>query len=109
MLDLSPQHVELLERIGAQGFSIVAFPLYAQAVGIRRGDYAVLLKPEPEGAFSFYGEPFMLIDGNPGVRVKRGIDEVFVWKSKEIPATPEPLVELAQFRSDLERAIASIS
>lgn len=109
MLDLSPQHVAQLERIAAHGFSIVAFPLYAQAVGIRRGNYAALLKPEPDGAFSFFGEAFLLIDGNPGVRVMRAVGEAFVWKTKEIAATPERLAELAQFRSDLERAIASIS
>ena len=107
MLDLSPQHIARLERIGAAGFSIVAFPLYAQAVGIRRGEYAVLLKPEPEGSLTFFGEPFPLIDSNPGVRVKREGRDVFVWKSKEIGATPERLAGLAKFRDDLEELLTS--
>lgn len=85
----------------------MVFPLYAQAVGIRRGEYAALLKPEREGSLTFFGEPFLLIDSNPGVRVKREGGDVFVWKSKEIVATPERLAELAQFRDDLEKLLRS--
>jgi hypothetical protein len=41
------------------------------------------------------------VDGNFGVRLKRGNGEVFVWKKSEIPATPERLEELAAFRREL--------
>jgi len=102
VLDLSPQHIARLERVAAAGFSIVAFPLYAQAVGIRRNGFASLLKPESGGAFTFFGEPFVLIDSNPGVRVKRPAGDVFVWKKREVAATPELLAGLAEFRQDLE-------
>ena len=102
MLDLSPQHIARLERIAAGGFAIVAFPLYAQAVGIRRGEFAALLKPETGGGFTFFGEAFVLIDSNPGVRIQRAGQDVFVWKKKELPATPERLSALANFRRDLE-------
>lgn len=105
MLDLLPQHIARLERIAAAGFSIVAFPLYAQAVGVRRGEFASLLKPERDGAFTFFGEAFVLIDSNPGVRIKRPSRDVFVWKGKEVPATPERIAALAKFRSDLERLL----
>jgi hypothetical protein len=102
VLDLSPQHIAQLERIAASGFAIVAFPLYAQAVGIRRSEFAALLKPEPGGRFSFFGEPFVLIDSNPGVRIQRAGHDVFVWKKRELPATPQRLSALANFRRELE-------
>ncbi len=35
MLELTPQQVAALERLAAQGFQVLAFPLYANAVGIR--------------------------------------------------------------------------
>jgi hypothetical protein len=107
VLELSPQHIAQLERIGAAGFAIVAFPLYAQAVGIRRGEFAALLKPEPGGRFSFFGEAFALIDSNPGVRMQRAGQDVFVWKKKELPATPGRLAALAEFRRDLEISLAA--
>jgi hypothetical protein len=107
VLDLSPQHIAQLERIAASGFAIVAFPLYAQAVGIRRGEFAALLKPEPGGHFSFFGEAFVLIDSNPGVRIQRAGQDVFVWKQKEMPATSERLAALARFRRDLETFVAA--
>jgi hypothetical protein len=41
------------------------------------------------------------VDGNFGVRLKRGNGEVFVWKKSEIPATRERLEELAAFRKEV--------
>ncbi len=40
--ELSPRHIATLERLIAAGFSVVAFPLYGNAVGIRKGSHAVL-------------------------------------------------------------------
>lgn len=79
--------------------------MYAQAVGIRRGEFASLLKPEPGGTFSFFGDAFVLIDSNPGVRIKRPSGDVFVWKGKEVPATPQRVASLARFRNELERLL----
>src|SRR5260370_33181723 len=44
-LALSPAHVAILERLVAHGFMPVAFPLYASAIGVRRGSFAALLVP----------------------------------------------------------------
>jgi hypothetical protein len=105
-LELSPQHVAVLERIAGHGFSIVAFPLYASAIGIRKGSCAALLNPKAVGLFDFFGEPCHLIDGNLSVRVRRDGRDLFVWKKRELTATPERLAELTAFRQELEQLLA---
>ena len=89
-LELSPRHISTLERLLATGFRPIAIPPYESALCMRKGDCAVVLAPAS-----------YLVDGNFGVRLKRGDDEVFVWKKSEIPATPERLEELAAFRREL--------
>ncbi len=109
MLELSEQQIGVLERLRARGFAIVAFPLYASHVGVRRGDCAALLEPVPGGGLRLFGDAFILVEGNPAVRVQRGGREVFVWKQNEVPATPERNVELAAFAEALaESLLASV-
>jgi hypothetical protein len=64
MIDLSPKQISILERVAANDFRIVAFPLYANAVGVRKGSCAALLDPIPNAGFRLYGEPCYLIEGN---------------------------------------------
>jgi hypothetical protein len=101
MNELSPQQIAILERLVAKGYVPVAFPLYANAVGIRKGSYAALLDPVCSGGFRLFGEPCMLLDGNLTVRVKDKGQSWFVWKKQRIEATPERLSELDQFFSEL--------
>jgi hypothetical protein len=105
-LELSPKHVTVLERIAGHGFAIVAFPLYASAVGIRKGNCAALLNAKAGGRFDLFGEPCHLIDGNLSVRVRRDGRDMFVWKKRELTATPERLAELTVFRQELEQLLA---
>jgi len=76
----------ILERIVSAGFSIVAFPLYANAVGVRRGGFAALLDPIPGDGFRLFGEPCVLLDGNLTVRVtEKGkswfcVEKIAGWK-----------------------------
>ena len=102
MLELSPKQIGILEKIAANGFAIVAFPLYASAVGVRKGNCAALLMPIPNGGMKLLGEPCWLVNGNLSVRVQRGGAELFVWKKEEIEATAERLVEVSVFRRELE-------
>ncbi len=105
-LELSPKHVTVLERIAGHGFSIVAFPLYASAVGIRKGNCAALLNSKTDGRFDLFGEPCYLIEGNLSVRSRRDGRDLFVWKKRELAAIPERLAELAAFRQELEQLLA---
>jgi hypothetical protein len=107
MNELSPQHVAILERLISGGFTIVAFPLYANAVGIRKGTCAALLDPIPAGGFRLFGEPCLLLDGNLTVRVKDKDRSWFVWKKQRLEATPERLLELDHFVAELKMLLES--
>jgi hypothetical protein len=105
--ELTPAHIAILERLVAQGFVPVAFPLYASAIGVRRGSFAALLMPAGDAAMKIMGEPCYLVGSNLAVRTRREGREVFVWKDKAIEATPELLEELARFASDLAFLMAA--
>lgn len=100
-MELSPQQIAILERLVSKDFIFIAFPLYANAIGIRKGSYAALLDPVPAGGFRLFGEPCLLLEGNLTVRVWDKNRSWFVWKKQRIEATPERLAELEQFVSEL--------
>lgn len=106
MPELTPSHIAILERFVAKGFATVAFPLYASAIGIRRGAFAALLVPAGETALKLMGEPCYLIGSNLAVRARRQGRDVFVWKEKSVAATPEVLEEFRKFASDVEDLLA---
>jgi hypothetical protein len=100
-LELSPQQIGTLERLVAAGFRPIAIAPYESALCMRKGECAVVLAAVPNGGLKVLAPASYLVDGNFGVRLKRGNGEVFVWKKSEIAATPERLEELAAFRREL--------
>src|SRR5689334_961521 len=94
-LALTPSHIAILERLIAQGFTPVAFPMYASAMGMRRGAFAALLMPADDKALKIMGEPCYVIGANLAVRTRREGRPVFVWKDKSVEATPALLQEFA--------------
>jgi hypothetical protein len=107
MPQLTPAHVTVLERLVAQGFAPVAFPMYASAMGLRRGSFAALLVPAGESALKILGEPFYVMGMSPAVRTRRAGREVFVWKEKTIEATPELMAEFERFSTELKALLGS--
>jgi hypothetical protein len=101
MLELTPQQMAVLERAFAAGFRPIAIPPYESALCVRRGECAAVLTPASNGGLRLLAPPTYLVDGNLSVKLKRGAGEVFVWKKKELEATPARLDELAKFRRDL--------
>lgn len=101
MAELTPVQIATLERLISRGFAMVAFPLYANSVGVRKGEYATLLEPLPGAGFRLLGEPCALVDGNLSVRVTRDGRSCFVWKDKRLEATLERLAELDAFVFEL--------
>ena len=102
MNELSPQQIGILERLAAKDFILVAFPLYANAVGVRKESCAALLDPIANGGFRVFGEPCFLLEGNLTVRVAEKGKTWFVWKKQRLEATAERLSELEAFVAELK-------
>ncbi len=101
MVELSPRQMQVIERLFAAGFRPIAIPPYESALCMKKGNCAALLAPVPSAGIKLLAPPSYLLDGNLSVKLKRGSVEVFVWKKKEVEATPEKLMELESFRLEL--------
>jgi hypothetical protein len=101
MMELTPLQMKTMERLFAAGFRPIAIPPYESALCMRRGECAVLLAPVANDGLRMLAAPTYIVDGNLGVKLKRGDGEAFVWKKREIEASPERLSELEAFRRDL--------
>ncbi len=101
MPELTPHQMRVFERLFEAGFRPIAIPPYESALCVRRGDCAALLSPVSNAGLRLLAAPTYIVDGNLSVKLKRGKGEMFVWKKKEIEATPERLQELEAFRRDL--------
>ncbi|HXP78920.1 MAG TPA: hypothetical protein VN976_03375 [Verrucomicrobiae bacterium] len=102
MNEFSPQQVGILERLVEKEFVLVAFPLYANAVGVRKGSCTALLDPIANGGFRVFGEPCVLLDGNLTVRITEKGKTWFVWKKQRLEATLERVLELDSFVTELK-------
>jgi len=101
MVELTPLQMQTMERLFAAGFQPIAIPPYESALCVHRGECAAVLAPVENGGLRLLAPPTVMVDGNLGARLKRGSGDVFVWKQKEVPATPERLKELEAFRTEL--------
>lgn len=101
MVELSPQQIRILERLLAAGFRPLTLAPYENAVCLRRGDCAGVLAPVENGGFRLQASPSYLVEGGLSVLLRRGDRDVFVWKNKELEATPERRAELDQFRREM--------
>ena len=101
-LELTREQIAALERLAGAGYEIVAFPMYASAVGVRRGECAALLEPVA-GGMRVVGEACWLVEGNLSVRVRREGREWFVWKKKQVEATEKRVAEVERFEEELRK------
>jgi hypothetical protein len=101
MLDLTSVQIQILERLFAAGFRPIAIPPYENALCVHRGECAAVLAPVENGGFRLLSPVTVMVDGNLSVKLKKPSGDVFVWKKKEVPATPERLKELQDFQADL--------
>jgi hypothetical protein len=102
MNEFSPQQIVILERLTLEEFALVAFPLYANAVGVRKGTCAALLDPVANGGFRVFGEPCVLLEGNLTVCITEKGKTWFVWKKQRVEATAERVSELEKFVLELK-------
>ena len=101
MQELTPRQMEIIERLFANGFRPIAIPPYESALCMKKGECAAVLAPVPNAGLKLLAPPSYLVEGNLSVKLKRDSGEVFVWKKKEVKATPEKLKELESFRWEL--------
>jgi hypothetical protein len=101
MVELSLQQMQTMERLIEAGFHPIAIPPYENALCLKKGDCAAVLAPVANGGLKVLALPSYLVAGNLSVKLKRNAGEVFVWKKKEVEATPDRLAELERFRREL--------
>ena len=105
MLELTPQQMQVVERLFTAGFRPIAIPPYESALCMHRDACAVVLAPVENGGLRILAPPSYLIDGHFAVRLKRESGDVFVWKQTELEATPQRLQELERFRAELNEIL----
>ena len=93
--------MQIIERLFKAGFRPIAIPPYESALCMRKGNCAALLAAIPNGGIKLLVPPSYLVEGKLSVKLKRDSGEVFVWKNKEVEATPVNLKELELFRKEL--------
>ncbi len=107
-MDLTPKQAVILQRVLSLGFELIAFPVYPNHVGIRRGSCAALLAPVVPDTFTIFAEPAYLVDGNLSARVTLDGHGYFIWKKQKLEATPARRAELASFADDLSEALLPV-
>jgi hypothetical protein len=106
-MELTERQMQVLQRLFEAGFRPIAIPPYESALCLRRGECAAVLAPVENGGLRILAPASFLVDGKFGVRVKRGEREVFVFKQRELEATPERLGELEKFAGELNEILRS--
>ena len=101
MVELTQLQMETLERLFEAGFRPIAIAPYENALCVHRGEYAAVLTPVENGGLRLLAPATLMVDGNFSVKLKRGNEESFVWKGKELEATSERLKKLEAFRAEL--------
>lgn len=96
-----------MERLFEAGFRPIAIPPYESALCMKKGNCVAALAPVPNAGLKLLAPASYMVDGNFSVKLKRGSGEVFVWKKKEVEATPERLRELESFKSELQEILES--
>ena len=104
-MDLTPQQIRTLQLLQQRAFATVAFPMYPNHIGVRKGNCAALLAPVAAGTFAIFGTPSYLIAGNLTVRVRQNSQDWFVWKKERLEANPARLAELGAFIRELTAAL----
>ena len=99
--------MQVVERLSGAGFRSIAIPPYENVLCVRKGECVAALAPVSNGGLKLLAPPSYLVDGNFSVKLKRGSGEVFVWKKKEVEATPERMSELESFRMELQEILES--
>jgi hypothetical protein len=108
-MDLTQQQIVFLNQLRSRGFEIVAFPMYENLVGVRKGHCGALIAPDGVAGFKLYGEPSYLVGGLPSARMIQSDGHWFVRKKEKVEATPERTAELDAFAAELANALLPVA
>ena len=100
--------MQVMERLFEAGFRPIAIPPYESALCMRKGNCVAALAPVPNAGLKLLAPPSFIVEGNFSVKLKRVSGEVFVWKNKQVEATPERVRELESFRTELQEILESL-
>jgi hypothetical protein len=95
-----PDSAEQLQRIYVAGFELQAFERFPKCIGVTRGDCVALLVPGVDG-LQILGTPGWRMGEAIGVLTEKAGRKVFQAKEEIVEATPERLLALQRFRSEL--------
>lgn len=99
---------EQLQRLYLAGFDIQTFERFPRAVGVVRNECIALFETSPQG-LRMIGTPGWRMGEVLGVLTEVNGRKVFQAKSEVVEATPERLLELDQFRADIERELLPVA
>lgn len=97
--------MQVMERLVEAGFRPIAIPPYENALCVRKGNCVAALAPVPNGGWRLLAPPSYLVEGNFSVKLRREKREVFVWKKREVEATPARVAELDSFNQELQKIL----
>jgi hypothetical protein len=104
-MELTPQQVGFLAQLKSRGFDVIAFPMYENFVGVRKGNIGALLAPSSPTSFALYGEPSYLVGGQLSARMIQSDGHWFVRKNDKVEVTPERTAELDAVAAELADAL----
>ncbi|MGA8145158.1 MAG: hypothetical protein WB987_14830 [Candidatus Acidiferrales bacterium] len=104
-MDITPRQAALLQRLHSLGFEFVAFPIYPNYIGIRKGNCAALLAPTASETFQIFAEPTYMVDGNLSAKIALDGHDYFIWKKQKLEATPARRAELVSFTDAVTEAL----
>jgi hypothetical protein len=94
-----------LQSLQSAGFELASLERFPGFVRAKKYGLAALLEPLADGRLKLFSAPGYLMEDNIAVLVERGGEQQFVWKSREVRATPELLADLKRFEAEIQRAL----
>jgi hypothetical protein len=108
-MELTAQQIGMLERLRSHGFEIVAYPMYENYIGVRKGNCGTLLAASGPDRFTLYGEPSYLVAGQLSARMIQSDGHWFVRKKDKIKVSPERVAELESFAAELVDSLLPVA
>ena len=98
--------MDIIEKLLRDGFSFRSFPAYPRHLGVEKYHCAALLERTPEGEWKQFSSAGYLLDGGEiGLLVERKGHSLFVYKTKELAAEGEHIVNYRRFLQELRSAL----